>query len=99
MATGINYCQNGRLAKAKVTHVFWIQALSHSLQGFFLKNRTLKQFDAYGCYGAIFASREFKLTKRSSPQHVYIARSEERSLGEANTSSSPASDAAWYLFD
>ena len=29
MATGINYCQNGRLAKAKVTLVFWTQALSH----------------------------------------------------------------------
>ena len=35
--TGINYCQNGRLAKAKVTLVFWAQALSHSLQGFSLK--------------------------------------------------------------
>ena len=34
MATGINYCQNGRLAKVKVTLVFWTQALSHSLQGF-----------------------------------------------------------------
>ena len=30
MATGINYCQNGRLANAKVTLVFWIQALSHN---------------------------------------------------------------------
>ena len=32
MATRINYCQNGRLglAKAKVTHVFWIQALSNN---------------------------------------------------------------------
>ena len=30
MATGINYCQNGRLAKAKVTLVFWTQALSHN---------------------------------------------------------------------
>ena len=28
-----------------------------------------------------------------------MCRSEERGLGEANTSSSPASDAAWYLFD
>ena len=37
MATGINYCQNGCLAKAKVTLVFWTQALSHSLQGFSLK--------------------------------------------------------------
>ena len=34
MATGINYCQNGCLAKDKVTLVFWTQALSHSLQGF-----------------------------------------------------------------
>ena len=32
MATGINYCQNGRLAKANVT--LWTQALTHSLQGF-----------------------------------------------------------------
>ena len=30
MAIGINYCQNGRLAKAKVTVVFWTQALSHN---------------------------------------------------------------------
>ena len=30
MVTGINYCQNGRLAKAKVTLVFWTQALSHN---------------------------------------------------------------------
>ena len=30
MAAGINYCQNGRLAKAKVTLVFWTQALSHN---------------------------------------------------------------------
>ena len=30
MATGINYCQNGRLAKAKVTFVFWTQDLSHN---------------------------------------------------------------------
>ena len=30
MATGINYCQNGRLAKAKVTLVVWTQALSHN---------------------------------------------------------------------
>ena len=30
MATGINYCQNGRLAKAKVTLEFWTQALSHN---------------------------------------------------------------------
>ena len=30
MATGINYCQNGRLAKAKITLVFWTQALSHN---------------------------------------------------------------------
>ena len=30
MATGINYCQNGLLAKAKVTLVFWTQALSHN---------------------------------------------------------------------
>ena len=34
MATEINYCQNGRLAEAKVTLVFWTQSLSHSLQGF-----------------------------------------------------------------
>ena len=27
MATAINYCQNGLLAKAKVTLVFWTQAL------------------------------------------------------------------------
>ena len=33
MATGINYCQNGRLAKA----MFWTQALSHCLQGFSIK--------------------------------------------------------------
>ena len=32
--TEINYCQNGRLAKAKVTLVFWTQVLSHSLPGF-----------------------------------------------------------------
>ena len=37
MATGINYCQNGRLAWAKVTLVFWTQALSHRLQDFSLK--------------------------------------------------------------
>ena len=30
-ATTINYCQNGCVAKAKVTLVFWTQALSHSL--------------------------------------------------------------------
>ena len=30
MAAGINYCQNDRLAKAKVTFVFWTQALSHN---------------------------------------------------------------------
>ena len=34
MVTVINYCQNGLLAKAKVTLVFWTQVLSHSLQGF-----------------------------------------------------------------
>ena len=39
MATGITDCQNGRLAKAKVTLVFWTQALSHSLQGFSLKKK------------------------------------------------------------
>ena len=70
MATGINYCQNGRLAKAKVTLVFWTRALSHSLQGFSFLKRTLKQFDAYGCYGAIFAFRDFKLMKGSCPQRV-----------------------------
>ena len=32
MATGINYCQNGRLARLPL--VFWTQALSHSLQCF-----------------------------------------------------------------
>ena len=30
MATGINYCKNGRLAKAKVTIVFWTQGLRHN---------------------------------------------------------------------
>ena len=30
MATGINYFKNGRLPKAKVTLVFWTQALSHN---------------------------------------------------------------------
>ena len=30
MATGNNYCQNGCLEKAKVTLVFWTQALSHN---------------------------------------------------------------------
>ena len=29
-AIGINFCQNGRLAKAKFTLVFWTQALSHN---------------------------------------------------------------------
>ena len=42
MATGINYCQNGRLAKAKVTLVFWTQALSHSLQGFSERKKDIK---------------------------------------------------------
>ena len=42
MATGINYCQNGRLSKVKVTLVFWTQALSHSLQGFFFKKKDIK---------------------------------------------------------
>ena len=37
MVTGITYCQNGRLSKAKVTLVFWTQALSHSLQRFSIK--------------------------------------------------------------
>ena len=37
IATRINYCKNGRLEMAKVTLVFWTQALSHSLQGFFIK--------------------------------------------------------------
>ena len=37
MATGINFCQNGRPAKAKVTLVFWTQDLSHNYQVFFLK--------------------------------------------------------------
>ena len=37
---------------------------------FFFKKRTLKQLDTYGCYGAIFAFREFKLTMRSRPQRV-----------------------------
>ena len=32
--------------------------------------------------------------------HVHnVCRSEERGLSEANTSSSPASDVTWYLFD
>ena len=31
IANRINYCKNGRLAMAKVTLVFWTQALSHSL--------------------------------------------------------------------
>ena len=71
MATRINYCQNGRLEKAKVTLVFWTQALSHRFARFFsLKKGTLKQFEAYGCNGAVFAFREFKLTKRSRPQRV-----------------------------
>ena len=46
---------------------------SRSLRGFSMK-KTLKQSDAYGCYGDIFALnfREFKLTKRyrSRPQSV-----------------------------
>ena len=62
--------------------MFWTQALSHSLQGFSKKKRILKQFDAYGCYGAIFVFREFKLTKRRVHN---VCRSEERGLGEANT--------------
>ena len=67
MASGINYSQNSRLAKPLV---FWTQALRHSLRGFFLLKNTLKQSDAYGCYGEIFLFREFKLTKRSRPQRV-----------------------------
>ena len=43
--------------------------------GFFPKN-ILKQFDAYGCYGDIFAFREFKLTKRSRPQRVLKRKNE-----------------------
>ena len=77
--------------------MFWTQVLSHSLRSFSIKKKTLKQSDAYGCYGDIFAFREFKLTKRPRPQRVYIEA--KRGLGEANTSSLPASDAAWYLFD
>ena len=43
----------------------------------FLKKKTLKQSDAYGCYGDIFAFREFKLTKRLRPQRVYIEAKKE----------------------
>ena len=39
-ATGINYCENGHLAKAKVT--LWTQALSHSLPRFFKKKEDIK---------------------------------------------------------
>ena len=70
MATGINYCQNGSLAKVKVTLVFGHRLLGIVCKVFLEKKRTLKQFDAYGCYGAIFAFRKFKLTKRSRPLHV-----------------------------
>ena len=37
IANEINYCQNGLLAKAKFTLVFWTQALSHSLHCFYKK--------------------------------------------------------------
>ena len=70
MATGINYCQNGRLSKAKVTLLCFGHRLLAIIRKVFLKKRTLKQFDAYGCYGAIFAFREFKLTMRLRPQRV-----------------------------
>ena len=69
MATGINYCQNGCLARAKVTLVFWTQALA-IIRKISKKKGHLEQFDAYGCYGTIFAFREFKLTQRSRPQRV-----------------------------
>ena len=55
---------------AKVTFVFWTQALSHSLRGYSYQKNIIKQYDAYGCNGDIFAFREFKLTKRSRPQRV-----------------------------
>ena len=59
MATGINYCQNGRLAKAKVTLVFWTQALSHIICNFlFKKGHYNSSMHNYGCYGAIFAFRD-----------------------------------------
>ena len=41
-ATGINYCQHGRLAKAKVTTCVWTQALSNSLRGFSKKKKQKK---------------------------------------------------------
>ena len=50
--------------------VFWTQALSHSLRGFSTLKNTLKQSDGYGCYGDIFAFREFKVTKRSRTQRA-----------------------------
>ena len=41
----------------------------------------------------------FKNSNGRSDRIHNVCRSEERGLGEANTSSSPASDATWYLFD
>ena len=63
MANGINFCQNALLAKAMVTLVFWTEALSHSVQGL-KKKKEIKQFDAYGCYGAIASTTCVERRKR-----------------------------------
>ena len=71
MATGINYCQHGLLAKAKLPLMFWTQALSHSLRGFSKNKKYIKTVRCinFGClYDDIFAFRGFKLTTRSRPK-------------------------------
>ena len=60
MATGINYCKNGRLAKTKVTLGFGHRLLA-IISKVFLK-KDIKTVRCICCYGDIFAFREFKLT-------------------------------------
>ena len=42
---------------------------------------------------------DFENLNRRSDRVYNVCRSEERGLVEANTSSSPDSDAAWYVLD
>ena len=90
MATGINYCQNGRLAKAKVT--------GHGLLAIvckvFLKKKDIKTVRCIWLLRRHFCISRIKIDEAIASTTCVVA-SEERGLGEANTSGSPASDPAW----
>ena len=93
MATGINYCQNGRLAKAKVTLVFGHRLLA-IISKVFLKKKN-SSVHIWLLWRHFYISR---IQIADGIASTTCVKAKKEAL-ERRIPSSPVSDAAWYLFD